>query len=577
MVFRTDDCGKGRQGVSARVVDCISWPEIRARKIRDRDALLGRNAQWCLKEDVPEHIKDVSQVLQAHLTEREKEIVHCDATSLVERLASRRYTATEVIKAHCHVATISQALTNCLTEVFFDDAIARAAELDRHMDETGQVSGPLHGLPVSIKDHINVKGHDTSTGYIAWAYNTVATKDAVTVEILRKAGAVLYVKTANPQTLLSLETNNNVFGRTVNPYNRTLTPGGSSGGESALIALHGSPLGLGTDIGGSIRVPAAYMGLYGFKASVARIPHAGLRGPHDGMEAIIGVLGPLARSARDLALFCRTMLQYEPWLIEPPLLEIPWKQTVVDGADIPQRLCFAILWDDGVVKPHPPILDALQRTKRALLAAGHEVINWVPLDHQAAWDLIVKLYFLDGGEEYRELQINDPMVPQTEWILNQVPNGGKPFTVRETFRLNVERETFRCRVAAHWNGTKSQTTTGRHVDAVISPAAATLAPPHDTTRWWGYTSYWNLADYPAAVYPVAHHRASQYSPPDVSADITLPQVPRNDVERFVNSQWDPEIYDNAPVSLQIIGRRLNEEKVLGMLNVVDRALNNVHN
>jgi len=119
------------------------------------------------------------------------------------------------------------------------------------------------------------------------------------------------------------------------------------------------------------------------------MPHAGLRGSHDGMEAIIGALGPIARSARDLSLFCRVMLQYEPWLVEPGLLEIPWKQSLADGEGMPQKLSFGILWDDGVVAPHPPILNALTRTKNALEAAGHEVILWKAFDHQEAWDLIV--------------------------------------------------------------------------------------------------------------------------------------------------------------------------------------------
>ena len=83
------------------------------------------------------------------------------------------------------------------------------------------------------------------------------------------------------------------------------------------------------------------------------------------------------------------MLEYEPWLVEPPLLEMPWKQDLADGIGLPQRLSIAILWDDGVVFPHPPILGALKQVKDALVAAGHEVIPWQPVEHQAAWDLIV--------------------------------------------------------------------------------------------------------------------------------------------------------------------------------------------
>lgn len=315
------------------------------------------------------------------------------------------------------------------------------------------------------------------------------------------------------------------------------------------------------------------MGLYGLKGSVGRLPHAGLEGSHDGMDAVVGALGPLATSARDLALFCRVMLQYEPWLVEPPLLEMPWRQNVIDGVGIPKQLSIAIMWDDGVVTPHPPILDALKRTKEALIAAGHDVITWEPLDHQEAWDLITRLYFLDGGEEYRETLKGEPVVPQSEWILSQVPNDGKPFTIAETFKLNLARETFRARVAAHWNQTVRRTSTGRPVDAVLCPAAPTLAPPHDTTRWWGYTSYWNLMDYPAVVFPTGRFKARDYTPTDVSGELSLGITrPRNAVEEFVRGQWVPRTYDNASVSLQLIGRRLNEERLLGILGVMEDAV-----
>ena len=125
-----------------------------------------------------------------------------DVTAIAEAVRTRQYGAVETLKAFCHVASIAQDLTNCLTEVCFDEGLRRAQELDRYLEETGKVVGPLHGVPVSIKDHILVKGHDTSTGYIAWAGRTIAEKDAVVVDILRRAGAVIYVKTANQQTLL---------------------------------------------------------------------------------------------------------------------------------------------------------------------------------------------------------------------------------------------------------------------------------------------------------------------------------------------------------------------------------------
>lgn len=202
-----------RRSMSARTCD---WKAVSARKTRDRQALLDRWPEWRLKEEVPDSTTDVSDLPTSQLSGREYEIVHLDATSLVERIRDRRYTSTEVLKAFCHVALIAQGLTNCLTEIMFEEGLQRAAELDRHLEEKGQVVGPLHGLPVSIKDHIRVKGHDTATGYIAWAYHKVAQEDALAVSTLRKAGAVLYVKTANPQTLL-------VSVKTVMGHPQTLT------------------------------------------------------------------------------------------------------------------------------------------------------------------------------------------------------------------------------------------------------------------------------------------------------------------------------------------------------------------
>lgn len=134
----------------------------------------------------------------------------------------------------------------------------------------------------------------------------------------------------------------------------------------------------------------------------------------------------------------------------------------------------------------------------------------------------------------------EPPVEQTKWILNQIPNGRKPFSIAEIFRLNLDREAFRQRLLEHWNATSLRTGSGRPVDGIISPVAPTLAPKHDGTSWWGYTSYWNLADYPAAVFPVG-----------------------------MKELLTDESSVRLPVCLQIIGRRLNEEKTLAMLNVVD--------
>lgn len=138
--------------------------------------------------------------------------------------------------------------TNCALELFPETALVQAVALDEYLFENKKPVGPLHGLPISLKDQCRVKGYESSMGYISWLGKYDET-DAVIVQLLRKAGAVFYVKTSVPQTLMSCETFNNIIGRTVNPRSKKWSCGGSSGGEGAMLALRGAPLGVGTDIG----------------------------------------------------------------------------------------------------------------------------------------------------------------------------------------------------------------------------------------------------------------------------------------------------------------------------------------
>jgi amidase len=135
-----------------------------------------------------------------------------------------------------------------LSDTLFPEAIISAKALDTYFSSTGKPIGPLHGLPISLKDNFNIIGKDSTLGFVAWV-NDPATYNSTLADLLINAGAILYVKTNVPTAMMIAETVNNVFGRTTNPRNRSLTPGGSSGGESALIAFGGSPLGVGTDIG----------------------------------------------------------------------------------------------------------------------------------------------------------------------------------------------------------------------------------------------------------------------------------------------------------------------------------------
>lgn len=198
--------------------------KVSAQKRDDREAKL--SAYRASRVSIPDSAIDLSQYPLNKLTETERAIVQCDATRIVELIRKRVHTAENVLTAFVKVAIVAQDITNCLSEVCLEEAFIRARELDHHLDTTGYVVGPLHGLPVSIKDHIKIKGLDTSSGYLGepsviylnrslifpfsfyqgWANNTVAESDALVVKILRNAGAIIYVKTQNPQTLLVSDT-----------------------------------------------------------------------------------------------------------------------------------------------------------------------------------------------------------------------------------------------------------------------------------------------------------------------------------------------------------------------------------
>lgn len=278
---------------------------------------------------------------------------------------------------------------NCLHEIFFEDALKAARDLDEYYAKYKRPLGPLHGLPVSLKDQFHVKGVETTMGYIGWIGTFEGNKgdprhgvtESELVRELRTVGAVLYCKTSVPVTLMAGETVNHIIQTTWNPRNRFLSCGGSSGGEGALIALRGSPVGFGTDIGGSVRIPAAFNGLFGLRPSTGRIPYEGAANSMDGQNSMLSVIGPLASNPRSLALVFKAVLTQKPWLADPMALEIPWRDDIVqnmrgllkESVHGRSKLCFAIMRHDGVVRPQPPILRGLDIIEKTLKGLGHKV------------------------------------------------------------------------------------------------------------------------------------------------------------------------------------------------------------
>lgn len=191
-----------------------------------------------------------------------------------------------------------------MTEVFFDDALRRAEFLDDYQHKHKKIIGPFHGLPISLKDCFFLPPHPSSIGIAKLAREPVHSKTPL-VGLLHDLGAVFYVKTNVPVGMMGCESMNNLWGESQNPWG--FTPGGSSGGEGALVSMKGSPLGIGTDLGGSVRMPAGWCGLYGFKASANRMSTRGGQTPLVGVDLIKGTCGPLARSFDTLEFWLETV------------------------------------------------------------------------------------------------------------------------------------------------------------------------------------------------------------------------------------------------------------------------------
>jgi amidase len=217
------------------------------------------------------------------------------------------------------------------------------------------------------------------------------------------------VKTNVPTAMMIAESVNNTFGRTVSPLNRKLTSGGSSGGESALIAFKGSPLGVGTDIGGSLRIPAACTGIFALRPSFGRFPTLGCRSGLPGQEAVHSVNGPLTRTLADLEYYCKTVVHAEPWHDDPRCLPIPWRNVA-----LPARLKIAVMWHDGIVLPTPPVTRALRHAVEKLRAAGHELVDWSPEDQLQGTRLLGRMFLADGGKAiFSELKkTGEPLRPE---------------------------------------------------------------------------------------------------------------------------------------------------------------------
>lgn len=533
-----------------------TYLQIASQKRAERDQNFKK--EWLIpKSELPD-LTDVSDWITSsgYLSAKEIEITESNAGEIVENISNQVWSSFEVTLAFCHRASIVHQLTNCLSEVFFDEGLKQAMELDEYQKATGKTLGPLHGLPISIKDNFNIKGQASTVGIVNFSFNPKKKfeEDAVLVKMLRELGGVFYVKTNVPVAMMMPETTNHIYGNTTNPLNRNLSAGGSSGGEVALLACKGSPTGVGTDIGGSLRIPASFTNVYTLKPTFGRFPTYGARSGLPGLESVNSVNGPLCPSLETMEFYCKHLIGHEPWLYDAKVNEIPWRKVELDS-----KLNIAILEDDKVVRPTPPILRGVNIVKEGLLKAGHEVIEWEPTDHLELSKIITSFFTSDGGIHVkRETKTTgEPFFPYMR-MYGTTPE----MKVSELWALQARRTSLIKDYLERWNATKLKTKNGKPIDAIIMPATPFAGSPNSKFHdYVGYTSPFNLLDYTVGVFPVT--RADQ--------DIDLKEARGlfyGETDEKIWGDYNPQETHGGAVSLQLIGRKYQEEKVIEMMKLV---------
>ncbi|XP_011825164.1 PREDICTED: fatty-acid amide hydrolase 1 [Mandrillus leucophaeus] len=278
--------------------------------------------------------------------------------------------------------------TNCVTS-YLADCETQLSQAPRQ--------GLLYGVPVSLKECFTYKGQDSTLG-LSLNEGAPAECDSVVVHVLKLQGAVPFVHTNVPQSMFSYDCSNPLFGQTVNPWKSSKSPGGSSGGEGALIGSGGSPLGLGTDMGGSIRFPSSFCGICGLKPTGNRLSKSGLKGCVYGQEAVRPSVGPMARDVESLALCLRALLCEDMFRLDPTVPPLPFREEIYTSS---QPLRVGYYETDNYTMPTPAMKRAVLETKQSLEAAGHTLVPFLPSNIPHALEtLSTGGLFSDGGHTF---------------------------------------------------------------------------------------------------------------------------------------------------------------------------------
>jgi len=423
------------------------------------------------------------------------ELLVISAAKMAELIRTKQVSSEQLVRVHLdRIAEVNPKI-NAVVHIRAEGALAEARERDAELSK-GISRGPFHGVPMTVKDSLVTAGIVTTSGTLGRA-NHVPDRDAGTVALMRKAGAVILGKTNVPELCLAFESDNLIFGRTNNPHDLTRTSGGSSGGEAAIIASGGSPIGLGSDAGGSVRLPAHFCGIAAIKPTSGRLPKTGHYLPPGGIADRLWQVGPMARFVEDLVLALPVLAQSDG--IDASVIPMPVK----DPAEVRLNdLRIAFYTDNGVSAPTAETVHTVNQAARALLDAGCTVEESIPDGIGVSSKMWCDLIAPDGGAGLRDLLASigtttfHPLLRQFLAIAE-----ARAMTTTQLLGLIGEWDALRTRMLPFL---------GKY-HAIVCPAAASAAIPHGTSYdqldIFTYTIAYNFAGWPAVVVPFGKSEA----------------------------------------------------------------------
>jgi len=457
------------------------------------------------------------------------DLVLLPAVRQVEMLRAGKISIVELAEAHLHqIERLNPSLN-----VFADFEPERVRSQARKMDATPATErGPLHGLPVTVKSSIATAGYKCEIGSV-FHRGDIPSEDAVVVARLRAAGALILGTTNCPEFLMAYETANDLHGRTRNPWDLDRTPGGSSGGESAAIAAGISAAGLGSDSGGSVRVPAHFTGICSLKPTPGRFPGRGHLPPCVGPFSTLGAIGPMARTMADVQLMFRTLGGQDD--ADPSSPPMPLRTLTLYELRA-QRIGF--FEDDGLTPVTPETRTAVNAAAKALRNAGFRVEPFRP----QTLERLRKLwwtFFVQCGAMFYEPEVRgrrEKLSPIFREFLDIADKSG-PLTSSELLNAWAEMDLLRSKTLEEM----------RNYPVLLCPVASTPAWKHGEREWSvgdqkvkyldsvRYTQWFNTLGAPAAVVPVGRSR------------------------------------EGLPIGVQIVARPFEDETALGIASIIDAA------